>query len=131
MVGYFEDKELGARKQLLVAESEIYRETLKVETRNLGLYTLTLRQRWAWFKAANPAVAVVVPLVQTLITRRRAKRRGWLGKALWGWHLYQRFFPILSQLAARWLAYRHSQSAAHPPSRPTSDYPRVYGTATK
>lgn len=131
MVGFFEDKELAARKRLLVGQSEIYRETLKLETRNLGLYGLTLRQRWAWFRAANPAIAVIIPFVQSLIARRRRKRMGWFGKALWGWQIYHRFSPILSQFALRWAAYRQTRADGHNAPEPTPDYPRVYGTAKK
>ena len=83
--------DLEKRKQQLVAEGEVYREILKLDLQNLRILGVNARQRFTAFSPANPLVAAALPLIASLLGRRRFtwKRLGPL--ALFCWQLYRRF----------------------------------------
>ena len=53
--------ELEAKKRALVAESEVYRETLKLEVHNLRLYVSRTKQKLTGFTRPNPLLMLLVP----------------------------------------------------------------------
>lgn len=111
MVGYLQDKELELRKRALAAESEIYRETLKLEFHNLRLYGASVKRRLSVFRAIGPIMLAVAPIAAMLVKRRTEARLGVFGKALRGWQLYRKFAPALGILLARWNTRRSGSNA--------------------
>ena len=103
--------ELEARKKALVAESEIYRETLKVELRNVQLSVVGTSRKLSNFKSLFAIVPVGSSLLGMLVAglfRRKKRQAGGLRivpTALMGWRLYQKYGsmlqPFLSKLISR------------------------------
>jgi hypothetical protein len=94
-------KELEARKRALVAESEVYRESLKLELMNVQVYGARMRRKVASYGALKPLLFLGAPLVGSIFSRRRKERRGLLGTLLTGYRLYQGFAPLLQRLIIR------------------------------
>lgn len=102
MVGLFENPELKLRKQVLAAESEIYRQTLKLEVYNLRLYSVGARRRLSIVNKVKPVLVLLAPLFALAARRRKEPRpRTWFGKAILGWRFYKRFAPVLQVLLAQ------------------------------
>ncbi len=101
-------KDLRERKAVLAAESEIYRETLRLEAQNLRLYTARVRRKLEFLKAANPllAWAPLLGALGNLVFRkkREKRRRGWLGMAgaaLSWWRTYRHYRPVVEAVLAQ------------------------------
>lgn len=100
---------LQARKQALVAQSEAYRQALRIEVAHLALYGAQLRHRldqWREYKALLMLTPLAVSLLGSAFGRRAKPKRhkGWrrlLAGILVGWRLYRRYGPVLQQLIAR------------------------------
>ena len=105
--------ELRARKEALIRESEICRQTLEAEIQGLKDYTESVvrkidrvRQIGPWFKFAAP---VAVPLIGLLVGKRIKTRplaktprsTGKLAKALVVLRLFGKYVPVLRSFAAR------------------------------
>lgn len=83
--------ELEKRKKLLIAESEVYRQTLKLELQNLRIYGMKTKDRLMSFRAGNPVFMVGIPLLMSLLGRRkrgRVRRAGAWG--FLGWQFLRR-----------------------------------------
>jgi hypothetical protein len=101
-------QQLEARKRVLVAESEAYRQTLRLEVAQLQLHAEQLKRRFRLILFAQPLVALL-PLVIKLVTGRKAriernsrsKFGGMLNAALIGWRLARRFAPLISSFRRR------------------------------
>ncbi|SRR6266478_4967986 len=90
--------ELEAKKRALVAESEVYRETLKLELHNLRLYVSRTKQRLTTFSKPNPLLMLAAPLAGAFFRKRRSS---WLRRATMAfvsWQLSNRLMPFLSEL---------------------------------
>jgi hypothetical protein len=97
--------DLEVRKKLLVAESEVYRQAIKLDLQNLRLHSVHLRRKYATYTALKPAFLVAIPFVTTLFSRsRKAERRprSWFSRALTGWRLFKTFQPLVSSLLAQY-----------------------------
>jgi hypothetical protein len=93
-------KELQARKQALIAESDAYRQILRLELQNLRLRGAHVRRRasqW-WFHPALRFLPLALGLYRTGFAGFRGKRRrGWLGLlplAMAAWRGYRQFGPL-------------------------------------
>ena len=101
-------QELEARKRALVAESEAYRQTLRLEVAQLQLHAEQLKRRFRLILFAQPLVALL-PLVIKLVVGRKAriernsrsKFAGMLNAALIGWRLARRFAPLIGAFRRR------------------------------
>jgi hypothetical protein len=109
--------ELRARKQMLVAESDIYRETLRLEVHNLRVYGAGLKRKFSVFRAMNPLLLVAAgmmgaPLGRTLVRRRK---RNWLRltlTSLLSWRVYRQLAPLLRPFIARFSPRPESMATA-------------------
>lgn len=84
-----------ARKKLLVAESEVYRELLKLEFQTFKIYGKRAKRKFTSPSTYMPLVMSGIPLLGTMFGRKRGsslKRMGSL--LLLGWKTYQRFAPM-------------------------------------
>jgi hypothetical protein len=95
-------KELEARKRALVTESEVYRETLKLELLNLQAYGARMQRKFAGFAMLKPLLFVGAPLIGSFFGRRRQERRGLFSTAFYGYRLYRGFAPLVQRLIVKW-----------------------------
>ena len=94
--------ELEKRKRMLVAESEVYRQTLKLELHNLRICTLRNKRRLTSFGRSNPLLTMLPMLGAFFAARRR--RFSWkqlTAFALMGLQLYNRLAPFCRGLFVR------------------------------
>src|SRR5438067_1581931 len=98
MAGIFGLGELQARKAALAAESEVYRQTLRLELQNLRLCALRARKKVSFFGSSAPWLLLTAPLLRSWISslfgRRRFGRARLLTRALMTWQMYRRLAPI-------------------------------------
>ena len=64
--------ELEAKKKALVAESEVYRQTLKLEIQNLRLCAVRSRRKLSLLGASSSLLMLGAPLARSLLGRRRS-----------------------------------------------------------
>jgi hypothetical protein len=108
MARLFQVKQLEARKAALAAESEIYRQTLKLEVQNLRLHSLQTKRRFAAL-ASHPLLdllSLVAPLLGARFGGRFSDARPlrWLRLATTlfaGWRAWRRLTPLLHGLFGR------------------------------
>lgn len=119
MAKVFRIRESEARKRALVAESEVYRQTLTLEIQNLRLYGARWHRKLAVVRLANPLLLALGSLIasrrSTRSTTARKRRGKWsrvFGATLMGWRLYRQFGPILQALVSR----RKHSGQIHKPS---------------
>ena len=108
-------KSLAARRHALVAESEVYRQTLKLEVQNMRLYVARMQRGFRVAQAVKPLL-FLLPLAGSLFgSRPKAKGpppasrwRRVLGSVVLGWRLYGKFKPFLDTMS--FFRRRRSQS---------------------
>ena len=119
--------ELEARKKALVAESEIYRQTLQVEVRNIQLSVAGTTRKLSHFKSLFAIVPVGSSLLGMLIAGlfRRKKRESsglrLLPTALMGWRLYQKYGPMLQPLLSKLTKTKRNSNARGEDRSPASN----------
>ncbi len=93
----------------MVAESEVYRQTLKLEVQNLRLYGARVQRKLGFFSPMNPLM-MALPFGLSFLRfrgprwfrgKRKWRRPGFLGSALLGWRLYRRLGPWVQRLLAQ------------------------------
>lgn len=118
--------DLEARKKLLVAESEVYRQTLRLDIQNVKLYSLRLRRKWAQYAALKPIVLAGLPVASALFSRKRQAQqapRTLISSVIAGWRMYQKAQPVIAALLAKYMAQRQEAEtpATEEPRSTTSD----------
>ncbi len=107
MAEIFRVKDLEARKRALVAESELYRQTLTLEIQNLRIYGVRMQKKFAVMRMAGPLLIVIGSLVGSRVlgrSRAQKKRGKWsrlLGASLMGWRLFRQFGPLVQNILAQ------------------------------
>jgi hypothetical protein len=91
-------KELEERKRQLLARSEVYRQTLKLEVANIRYSTALLKRKFSFLRTSSRLLGLAVPLAGLLLFRRRAKPantgNGFLAKLLSGFNLFKQLRPF-------------------------------------
>src|SRR6266853_1117161 len=90
--------ELEARKRALAAESEVYRETLKLEIHNLRLYVGRTKQKLTGFTRPNPLLMLLAPLAGAFFRKRRGSWVRRATMAFLSWQVSNRLRPFLTGL---------------------------------
>ena len=114
MARLFEVKELEARRQALAAESEIYRQTLRLEVQYLRLYAAGWKRtvrKWTFF---NPLLLMLVPLARAFFSLRHRQRSRWqrlVPLLLLGWRVAQKLLPFFRSPATREAFFRFRRRA--------------------
>ncbi len=91
--------DLQKRKRLLIAECDVYRETLKLELQTFKIYGFYAKKRLKTFNTYMPFLLTAVPLLRSLFVARK-KTGSWkrMGTIAWlGMQLYHRFGPIVRE----------------------------------
>lgn len=90
---------LEERKKLLVAESEVYRELLKMELQTFKVYTARTRRRLSSATSYLPMVMSGLPFLANMFMQKKGKSSGSPLKriaslVMLGWKTYQRFSGV-------------------------------------
>ena len=97
--------ELEERRRALAQESDVYRETLKLQIQNLQLYGLRARQRFMTLGPSNPWLRLLGPLFASFIARRGAAsefaKMRFVTGAIFAWKLFKRIASILPGIFGR------------------------------
>ena len=84
------------KKKLLVAESEVYRELLKMELQTFKVYATRTKRRLTSATSYLPMVMSGLPIIANLLKRKKGRSSGSSLKrmaslVMLGWKTYQRF----------------------------------------
>src|SRR5262245_20090364 len=89
---------LEAKKRALVAESEVLRETLKLELHNLRLYGVRTRQKLSSFTSPNKLLIFAAPFAGFLFRRKRSSLIRRFAMGLLSYQFTNRVLPLLTAL---------------------------------
>src|SRR5882724_11508496 len=89
---------LDAKKQALIAESEVFRETLKLELHNLRLYGVRARQKFSNFGSPNKLLMLMAPFAGFILRRKRSSFMRKVAMGLLSYQFTNRVLPFLSAL---------------------------------
>ncbi len=112
---------LESKKRALVAESEVFRETLKLELHNLRLYTVRTRQKLTNFASPNKLLLLAAPFAGFLFRKKRSSILRKFAMGLLSYQFTNRLLPMLSALLS---ADRHRGASAsvEEPIEPSKRY---------
>ncbi len=80
---------------MLVAESEVYRQLLKLELQTFKVYGVRTKRRLSSFGTYAPLILSGLPLLTGLLRRKKGASMGKLGSLfLIGWKAYKQFAPL-------------------------------------
>src|SRR5690349_15852265 len=94
-------KELEAKKRALVAESELYRQLLRLEVQNLRLYGLQFRKKFAGLRKPSTGVVLAAALAGSFFGRKRDSSLRRTAMAILSWQLSNRVLPFLAGMFSR------------------------------
>jgi hypothetical protein len=95
-------KELEARRKALAQESDVYRESLKLQLQNLQLYGAHLRHRFSFLRPSNPLMMLIGPLIGGFLqSRRGSSKMGIFASLVFAWKLFRRVRELLPAFFAR------------------------------
>lgn len=85
----------AARKKLLAAESEVYRQLLKMEMETFKVYAVRTKRRFTSLNSLLPLLMSSVPLAAGMFgKKRRFSLKKIFSLLFFGWKTYQRFSPM-------------------------------------
>ena len=88
----------AAKKKLLAAESEAYRQLLKLEFQTLKVHATRAKRQFASKSSFVPLIMTGVPLLGVLFGRKRGSSlKKMSALALLAWKTFQRFSPMFSR----------------------------------
>ena len=93
-------KELEAKRKALAAESEVYRQTLKLELQNLRLCALRARRKFSNLSSASRWLFLAAPLAGSFLTKRRPWPR-LLATLVMAWQLGRKIPPLIGGFFSR------------------------------
>jgi hypothetical protein len=101
MVRILKVKELEERKHLLLARSEMLRQTLQLEVANIGLSTSLLQRRLKVFQKSSQVLGLAISVAGLFFFRRRGKdtpkTTGILSKLYSGLKLFGQLRPLFQK----------------------------------
>jgi len=91
-----------ARKKLLVAESEVYRQLLKMEMQTFQVYAKRTKRRMTSVTSYLPLLTSSLPIVTAFFARKKSRSSATSLKrmaslVMLGWKTYQRFGGFFSR----------------------------------
>lgn len=104
MVRIFKVKELEERKRFLLARSEMYRQTLKLELANIKYSAALLKRKFNILRTTFRMLGLAAPLTGLFLFQKRAKPtntgNGFLSKLFSGFKLFRQLRPFLRTIRA-------------------------------
>ena len=91
---------LATRKKMLVAESEVYRQLLKLEIQTFKVYGTRTRRRLTSFTTYLPLAISGIPFLSGLFRKKRTRSfslKRLSSLFLLGWKAYRQFSPIFTR----------------------------------
>ena len=88
--------QLEAKKKALVAESEVIRETMKLELHNLRLFGAQAKHKFTSFENPNRLLLLGAPLAGFLLRRKRVSFLRRVAMGLMTYQFSSRVLPLLS-----------------------------------
>ena len=90
------------KKKLLVAESEVYRQLLKLELQTFKVYSKRTKRRMTSVATYLPLLMSGLPFLTRMFARRKGRSTGsslrrMSSLVLLGWKTYKRFGPLLAR----------------------------------
>ena len=76
---------------MLAAESDVYRETLKLQLRNLQIYAVQTKRRVTSLSFYSRLILTGLPIAGQIMGGRRSAWKGVWRMAVIGWQLYRKF----------------------------------------
>jgi hypothetical protein len=117
--------QLQQRKRALVAESEIYRQTLNVEIQNLRLCSIALRQKFYRYKDLFTLIPMASSVIDMLSGRfRRHRKAGWrrlLSGGILAWRFYRKFGSFFQSTIAQMLARKRTAATPAEEQAPAAE----------
>ncbi len=91
-----------SKKKLLVAESEVYRELLKLELQTFKVYTKRKKRQLTTVSTYLPWVMSGLPFLGGMFGRKKSRSpasglKRMMSLVMLGWKTYQRFAPLLNR----------------------------------
>jgi hypothetical protein len=89
-----------ARKKMLIAESEVYRQLLKLEIQTFKVYGIRTKRRMTSLTSYMPWLMGGIPILTRLLRKKKAQRfslQRMSSLFLFGWKAYQKFAPLLAR----------------------------------
>jgi len=90
--------DLESKKRALVAESEVFRETLKLELHNLRLYGARTKQKITNLGKPNRILMLMAPFAGMIFRRKKSSLMRRLAMGLLSYQMSNRIVPFLSAL---------------------------------
>jgi hypothetical protein len=116
----FKVRELEEKRRALAAESDVYRQTIRLEIQNLRLHALHTKRKFSSLTTPNPLLMMILPFAKSFLMKRmfrRSKNRFGLLRlaagAFFGWKAYRKFAPLLGDLFSR---FRPSMDSIRAPA---------------
>lgn len=104
MVRLLKVKELEERKKLVLAKSEMYRQTMKLEVANVRFSAALMKKKLKFARLASGLLGIAAPVAGLLVAQKRAKqsqRGGFVGKLFAGIQLLGQLKPLLGNLTGQ------------------------------
>jgi hypothetical protein len=96
-----EIEELQRRKELLVARSRSYRELLQADYEQLRASTAWIERTYHFVRKTYPVYVLLAPLAGYFSFKKRRSIKNFGGKALIGFQLFRRLWPLFQKLKSR------------------------------
>jgi hypothetical protein len=90
--------DLETKKRALVAESEVFRETLKLELHNLRLYGARTKQKFTSMGKPNRLLLLMAPFAGLLFRKKKSSLMRRVAMGLLSYQVSNRIVPFLSAL---------------------------------
>ena len=95
MAGDVKLSDLEEKKKALVAEAEVYRQTLKLEVQNIRLYGVKARRAVSSFSFSNPLLMLAATFAGGVLKRKSSVKLRAATIGFIAWQIYQRLFVPL------------------------------------
>ena len=89
-------KDLEERKRALVQESDVYRETLKLQFDNLLLYASRTQRKFSLLGRLNPLLMLLAPFAGKLSGMGAFPKMRLLSMSLFAWKMFKRIRSVSS-----------------------------------
>jgi len=90
--------DLETKKRALVAESEVFRETLKLELHNLRLYGVRTREKFTSLGKPNRLLLMMAPFAGLIFRRKKSSMLRRFAMGLLSYQVSNRLIPLISAL---------------------------------